>query len=83
VPYGPAEDAYDLDAVVSAAMQHEPSLSHSSAVALATQAYGLLVQIGEPDAPALARGLLGLEVGIGVSEINAVARATVDFFEGA
>jgi hypothetical protein len=81
VPYGPAADAFDLDGAVGAAMQHDPSLSHASATALATEAYGLLVEIGEPDAPALARALLRGHPELGVSELNAVAKATVDFFE--
>jgi hypothetical protein len=82
VPYGPSEDAYDLDGVASAAMQQDPALAHDSAMALATEAYGLLIAIGSGDAPELARALLRGNPSLGVSEINAVAKATVDFFEG-
>lgn len=81
VPYGPPEAAYDVDWVASTARQHDPSLEQDVAVALATEAYGLLVEIGSADAPALARELLSGHPSLGVSEINAVAKATVDFFE--
>ena len=82
MPYGPSADAFDLDGVASAAMQQDPALAHGAAVALATEAYGLLVAIGSADAPELARALLRSNPSLGVSEINAVAKATVDFFEG-
>lgn len=80
--YGPDPDAYDVDWVVSTARQHDPSLEQEVAVALATEAYGLLRDLGSGDAPALSRALMALHDDRGVSELNAVAKATVDFFEG-
>ena len=82
VAYGPEPDAYDLDRVVSTARQHDPNLAQDIAVALATEAYGLLRDLGGPDAPALARALMERHGDLGVSELNAVAKATVDLFEG-
>lgn len=78
--YGPEPDAYDVDWVVSTARQHDASLEQDVALALATEAYGLLREVGSPDAPALARALMARHQA-DVSHLNAVAKATVDFFE--
>lgn len=80
--YGPDPEGYDVQWVASTARQHYPGLPQDVAVALGTEAYRLLCDIGSADAPALARALLLSHPDRAVSELNAVAKATVDCFEG-
>lgn len=82
VAYGPDPEGYDVEWVASTARQHDSGLPQDVAVALATEAYGLLRDIGSADAPALARALLRSHPDRAVSDLNAIAKATVDCFEG-
>ena len=77
---GPPSGTYDADQVASAACQQDPGLPPETAEMLARQAWPLLREIGELDAPALARALMR-EGDVGATPANVVATAAVSFCE--
>lgn len=78
-PGGQSSGFFDAEVVAVAAQQHDPGLPAETADLLAGQAWGLLREMGEPDAPALARALLAANPGVGATPCNVVAAAAVAF----
>ena len=78
--FGPPQGTYDADWVASAACQQDPGLPPETAELLARQAWPLLREIGELDAPALARALLR-ERDVGATPANVVATSAVSYCE--
>jgi hypothetical protein len=77
--FGPPSGSFDADWVAAAARQHDPGLPAETATLLAGQAWALLREIGELDAPALARALMAANPGVGATPANVVATASVSF----
>jgi len=71
---------YDADQVAAAARQQDPGLPPETAAMLAGQAWPLLQELGELDAPALARSLMTAG-GVGATPANVVATAAIAFCE--
>jgi hypothetical protein len=77
--FGPPGGSFDADWVAAAARQQDPGLPPETASLLAGQAWALLREIGELDAPALARALMAANPGVGATPSNVVATASVSF----
>ena len=78
--FGPPSGTYDADWVAAAARQQDPGLPPETAAMLARQAWPLLQEVGELDAPALARRLMA-EGDVGATPANVVATAAISFCE--
>ena len=76
--FGPPQGTYDAAWVAAAARQADPGLDPELALRLATEAWALLREIGEPDANELARRLLSNHAAQGATAASVVARAACD-----
>ncbi len=79
--FGPPAGSFDADWVANAARSQDPGLPPETASLLAGQAWPLLREAGELDAPALARALLADNPDVGASPCAVVAAAAVAFCE--
>ncbi len=77
--FGPPGGTFDADWVAAAARQQDPGLPPETASLLSGQAWALLREIGELDAPELSRRLLAANLDLGATACNAVATASVAF----
>ena len=76
--FGPPQGSYDAAWVAVAATHADPGLPPDLALRLATEAWPLLREIGEPDANELARRLLAEHGATGATAAAVVARAACD-----
>jgi hypothetical protein len=70
---------YDPDWVAAAARQADPGLPEDEAARLAREAWQVMLEVGQGDAPEIARRLMAGPNATGATPANVVAKAAVDF----